>query len=98
MLDRYRRARRTDRIAGIAFTHGLAWFVAKDNEVHVALFEHAFAFAYVDYLLAKYGGAKFRDLLRIVKARKKPCAYLMQRLKKGRPSSSAVLMPRAKNR
>jgi hypothetical protein len=30
--------------------------------------EHAFAFAYVDFLLATAGGAKFRDLLRLVKS------------------------------
>ena len=35
---------------------------------------------------------------RMVNARKNPCTYLTQRRYHGSPSSSAVLMPRTKNR
>lgn len=37
------------------------------NTDQLSFEDHAVAFAYVDFLLSKYGGAKFRDLLRLLK-------------------------------
>lgn len=37
------------------------------NTDQLGYVEHTFAFAFVDYLLAKFGGARFRDFLRLLK-------------------------------
>ena len=39
------------------------------NTDQLTFVEHAFAFAYVDFLVTAKGGAKFRDLLRLVKSK-----------------------------
>jgi hypothetical protein len=44
--------------------------LAERNTDQLDYVEHAFAFAHVDHLLAVHGGAKLRDLLRLVKAGK----------------------------
>ncbi len=41
--------------------------LAERNTDQLTYVEHTFAFAYVDFLLSRHGGAKFRDLLRLVK-------------------------------
>jgi hypothetical protein len=41
--------------------------VAVRNTDELTFVEHAFAFAYVDFLLTAHGGAKFRDLVRLCK-------------------------------
>jgi hypothetical protein len=41
--------------------------VSARNTDQLNYLEHAFAFAYVDFLLQAHGGAKFRDFLRLVK-------------------------------
>jgi len=42
--------------------------VSAKNTDQLVYLEHAFAFAFVDFLLQAHGGAKFRDFLRLVKA------------------------------
>lgn len=42
--------------------------LSQRNTDQLTFAEHAVAFAYVDFLLEAHGGAKFRDLLRLVKA------------------------------
>lgn len=41
--------------------------LAQRNTDQLSFVEHAVAFAYVDFLIAAHGGAKFRDMLRMVK-------------------------------
>ena len=41
--------------------------MASKNSDQLSFVEHAFSFAFVDFLLATQGGAKFRDFLRLVK-------------------------------
>ncbi len=41
--------------------------LSQRNTDELTFVEHAFAFAYVDFLLATQGGAKFRDFLRAIK-------------------------------
>ena len=41
--------------------------VSSKNTDELTFVEHAFAFAYVDFLLVVHGGAKFRDLVRLCK-------------------------------
>ncbi len=52
--------------------------LATKNTDQLTFVEHTFAFAYVDFLLTKFGGAKFRDLLRLVKADKPTREVLQQ--------------------
>ena len=44
--------------------------LSRQNTDELDYVEHTFAFAFVDFLITKYGGPKFRDLLRLVKAEK----------------------------
>jgi hypothetical protein len=44
--------------------------LAQKNTDQLNYVEHTFAFAFVDFLIAKFGGAKFRDLVRLAKAQK----------------------------
>ncbi len=67
--------------------------LANDNTDQLNYVEHAFAFAYVDFLLAARGGAKFRDFVRLVKADQPTRDALQQAFGFSTLSIDAVFLP-----